>query len=790
MTRQRQKSPAGSRLDARLVLPAIAVWCGCLTVLWTPGVAPWVLLVLALLMAVLLLGWWRRQWHLATPAAAAVCAVAAIAITGMHSAAAAADPLARVAHSGGWAVVDLVVTGDVVAAPQGRWESPTDAQRWIVPGRSMALLGDDAQSPYSSRLSITVLGRGAAWAELRRGDEVRVRGSATTPVHAAMAAAQIVSRADPVVLNEAPWWHRTAHLVRNRLATTAASLSPDAGGLLRGLVVGDTRALPEDLAEDARTTGLAHLVAVSGTHMAIVGGAVLIVLRRFGPGVSVVGMAGTYAVLILLVGPAPSVVRSVTMAGIGLAGALSGRPRDGLAALCAAVIVMLLVSPELAVSAGFALSVHATAGIILLTPPLSGWLQGKRIPRGWAQLAAVPVAAHIATIPVIAAISGSVSMVAVPANIAVTPVVAPALLLGLAATAAGTMWPAAGLVMARLDEPLLHWIAAVAHHLARWRWASIGWSTSMTAVLALPLLFLVIALVCRHRGGRRALIAVGLGVVGTLLVAAVAPDRTTAHDWKLVMCDVGQGDGMVLATGRPHSAVVIDAGPDPASMQRCLDRLGVTEVPWVILTHLHADHIDGLTGVFRGRQVESVGVGIDRSSAAALATIAEITAQSGAKLVTLTAGDTLAVNTLKLEVLGPLRHYRGTDSDANNESLVIRAIASDIRILLTGDIERPAQASLLAAGVDLRADVLKQPHHGSAKLLPEFVAATGAQLAIIGVGDDNGYGHPAPSALQINQEAGIGMTLRTDQHGDLRILHTADGLRYLTDHSPQPVSGR
>jgi competence protein ComEC len=108
--------------------------------------------------------------------------------------------------------------------------------------------------------------------------------------------------------------------------------------------------------------------------------------------------------------------------------------------------------------------------------------------------------------------------------------------------------------------------------------------------------------------------------------------------------------------------------------------------------------------------------------------------------------------------------------------VVLRATHDGVRMLLAGDIERPAQQALLDSGVDLHAEVLKQPHHGSSKLLPRFVDAVGAEVAVIGVGVGNDYGHPAPAALQRDHDAGIATILRTDTDGDVQIVGSDAGL--------------
>jgi competence protein ComEC len=261
-------------------------------------------------------------------------------------------------------------------------------------------------------------------------------------------------------------------------------------------------------------------------------------------------------------------------------------------------------------------------------------------------------------------------------------------------------------------------------------------------------------------------------VVAAQVVSVGWPGR----GWLLTMCDVGQGDGIVLSTDAPGEAVVVDTGPEPAAMDACLDGLGVTTIALLVITHLHADHVGGLAGAIQGRRVDAIAIGPDRSAPAALRDIADAARDLGAPVVAVTPGGRWQADGLRLDVLGPTRRFVGTDSDPNNDSVVLRATHDGVRMLLAGDIERPAQQALLDSGVDLRAEVLKQPHHGSSKLLSQFVDAVGAEVAVIGVGVDNDYGHPSPAALQRDRDAGIATILRTDTDGDVQIVGSDAGL--------------
>jgi competence protein ComEC len=284
----------------------------------------------------------------------------------------------------------------------------------------------------------------------------------------------------------------------------------------------------------------------------------------------------------------------------------------------------------------------------------------------------------------------------------------------------------------------------------------------MPALLARPWMSLVLALVM---------------VLG--FVRVPAQPGWPPKGWVLVVCEVGQGDGLVVHVA-PGQAIVIDAGPDPVSMQRCLDQLRVTRVPLLILSHFHADHVDGLAGVFADRTVGQLWVSPFASPAGEAAAVRAEAERRGVGVAVPVVGDTGRLGEASWQVLGPVGEHgtatgaegsAGEDAESaeeNDASLVLMITVRGVRILVTGDVEPPGQQAIVADGADLRADVLKLPHHGSGRQDPGFVAATGARVAIASAGVDNDYGHPAPRTVQLVESLGMKL-LRTDEDGSVAI---------------------
>jgi competence protein ComEC len=299
--------------------------------------------------------------------------------------------------------------------------------------------------------------------------------------------------------------------------------------------------------------------------------------------------------------------------------------------------------------------------------------------------------------------------------------------------------------------------------------ATLAWPGGARGGLALLGLCAAVLVVAHRAGPRRSLVAAGLTAVVVLIPVRSIVSGWPAPGWIFVACDVGQGDALVLAAGA-HSAVVIDAGPDPVAVDRCLHDLAVTDVPMLIFSHYHLDHVGGIVGVFHGRHVGRVLTGPLPDPPSGVQLVRSVLLAHGLHTVTPPLGHGFDVGRIHLDVLAPTAAFHNTRSDPNNSSLIIRATIDGQRIMLPGDAEIEAQRSLVDSGLDLRAEVLKVPHHGSAYSDPAFLAAVQAQVALISVGRHNDYGHPSP--LLITELARLGVPVRrTDRDGDVAVVY-------------------
>lgn len=686
----------------------------------------------------------------------------------------AAEPIPDLVDSGRTVRVEMRLDG------AGRlWEAAGSRPAWWRgSGKLLSVTSGDERWSAASPVEVQVSGeRAASWEALPVGAvvEVAARLVAADPGERAVAVVKV--RGDHRIAEEPDLVAVGVEAIRSGLRQACARLPADARALLPGLVVGDTSGMPEGLAEDMRTTGLAHLTAVSGANLTLL----LVVLRA---GAVWVGVRGRWIGVVLGVGVAgfvvvclaePSVVRAATMGVVGLVALGRANPaRNGTRQIATAILLVLTVDPWMARSVAFTLSVAATLGIVWRARRwaelLAGWL-----PRWIAEACSVTVAAQLATLPVLVAIAGQVSVVGPLTNLAAAPLVAPATVLGLAAALVSPAMPGLAVVLVWPAGICASGIALIGRTASSVPGATLSWPISVGGVVGAAGVALVGFLLLARLVVRPGVV---LALTALLVVAALRGPVYPGwplRDWVVAVCDVGQGDAVVLNAGG-GIAVVVDTGPEPALLAQCLDRLAVRAVPMVVLTHLHADHSGGLAAV-AGLGMQELVTSRVRSPKSGEARVADV----DARRILAGNGSAWRIGAVHLRVLLAPELVttpgsgEGESTAENDASLLIRAEVGGVSMLIAGDVEMAGQRRRLALGKALAVDVILVPHHGSGRQWPAFVRATAPDLAVISVGEGNDYGHPAAAALSLVAATGA-TVVRTDQVGTVAVRRDPTGL--------------
>ena len=670
----------------------------------------------------------------------------------------------------------------------------------------------------------------------RYGDAVTVRGMPQEPQpidgfdYPAYLAAQgitatLFAQETQVTGEGGTRWRAALYTARRRLADSIERAMPfPESAVATAMLLGKRETLAPELVDKFRGTGAAHLLAISGLHvgvlLAVTSGAAAWLLGRQRPTYLIVAAVAIW-LYALTAGASPSALRAAVMGTVYLAALGLGRPSGVLPALALAAAVMTAASPGLIRQVSFQLSFAAVGGIALALAMFgvslnwrgsssAGWI---RRTAGWAAaLAVVSAAAGLATWPLAAANFGQVALLGVPVSLLTVPAMAPLIVATLAAAVGGLVFAPLGVLLGWVAAAPATWVIGVVSAFPSWTveadWVGRPLLLAWYGGLGLALLA---AQPRRTRRWRQVLTGVparlraltqgggasasgGTGSRWTLpspyitIPAAVALGVAAALLWARLaggsdgylhvhFLDIGQGDSILVATPSGRQSL-IDGGPDGDRVSQALsDTLpgGDRSLDLVVMTHLDSDHSRGLL-----EALDRYTVGAVLSSPQPPGN--EMQAQWEQRLqkhnitpVEVSAGYVIELGDgVELHVLNPARNR--LFEDFNNDSIVLRLTYGDVSFLLTADIEEEAEERLSQSGAELHSTVLKVAHHGSnTSTTQRFLDAVSPAIAVVSVGKDNPYGHPAPAVME-RLEAAVGAehVYRTDLQGDVEVV--SDGV--------------
>lgn len=627
----------------------------------------------------------------------------------------------------------------------------------------------------------------------------------------------------------------------------ARALPAPQAGLAAGILIGLRDQVDRTVAAEFATSGLSHVVAISGWNIALVG-AVMVALLRWLPRrqrtIVVLLAIGLYT---LLAGASPSVVRAAVMGAICLLARESGRRGGAAGALGLAAFGMIVMDPAIVEDVGFRLSVAATAGLLAWGTPIAAWLRQRipaRVPDWLVESLGVSLAAQAATLPLVLLHFGRVSLVSPLANLLVAPIVAPVMVASLLGMIAGSLMAmglpallmspvilgaslllgamvavgrvAASLPLASLELPELAGLFAAASStglilLAGTARGRAFWRRHISELRGdcppRPATTALRPAAHRAESGdrtaRRLTLVVAAAGMALLLVAASLASGRADGRLRVTVLDVGQGDA-VLVEGPRGARMLVDGGPDPDRLLALLDeRIPAWDrrLDLAVLTHPHEDHAAGLPLLLERYRVpvlaDSGMVGPGPGDRA----LRQAVAESSTRRVVLAAGDSLSLDGVAVRVLWPRPGeipLQAPDEGwrINNVSVVLEISLGTRRILLTGDMEEQVDPELLRDGLgdDGPVDVVKVAHHGSRTATTSaLLAALRPRVALVSAGADNPYGHPTPEAIERLAAVGARIT-RTDLDGSLEISTDGRDLRLTTTGGrsarlPEPRTG-
>lgn len=595
-------------------------------------------------------------------------------------------------------------------------------------------------------------------------------------------------------------------------------------GIFCAAVLGDKKKLDEEVKDLYQKNGIAHLLAISGLHLSLIGLGTYKLLRRAGCGYGRAGLAGTCFIVCygLMVGGSASVARAVIMMAAAFLAAFLGRTYDLLSAASLALILTAWNSPDLLMQGGVQLSFGAVFSIGGLAPVIRLGI-GKK--SRWAETAAVSLGIQIGTLPIVLYHFFQFPLYGIFLNLLVVPLMGIVVCSGIGAAVLGNLWILAGAaaagpghVILKFYEKLCRMAMWLPAHGLVWGRPQMRQIAGYYVVLAVGMLIvkgIAAGLKEKDRGkdwgkdcGRKN--AAGwpcpLILLGTCILCICLMMPRPVGGLEAVFLDVGQGDGILLRTGRKN--VLVDGGSTSEKslgkyrLEPCLKSYGISWIDYAFVSHGDQDHISGIQYLLEKSEevkIKTLVLSCQGEEDEALNRLAVLAQQRGTRVVKLAAGDRYCIEGLTLTCIYP--GPEDIPTDKNEESEVLRADYGNCHILFTGDMSGAGEARLLermredetGTGALSEIQILKTAHHGSRfSSTEDFLDALGIRWAVISYAEGNSYGHPHREVLDRLESRGVKI-YGTAENG--AVMMHSDGERvtwkcFLKSNSPREAESR
>ncbi|NIS61479.1 MAG: DNA internalization-related competence protein ComEC/Rec2 [Proteobacteria bacterium] len=588
---------------------------------------------------------------------------------------------------------------------------------------------------------------------------------------------------------------------RERIRTLLEKRTPvETRGIMKALILGEREEMREEMKEEFVVAGVAHIIAISGLHMGIIALVVFLLMKwslRWSETLALtlniqkISALATIPPLVLytfIAGARISTVRAAIMIVIYLISILLDRQRNLYNTLAVAAFLILLVSPSALFDVSFQLSFVAVLAILYLVPRLSEFLPKThplllRKPSPYQTFLShlkififVSLAAMVGTSPLVAYYFNRMSIVGLLSNLIIIPLAGFVVIIGLITSLATLIWLPVSSLLVTLTSALSSLVIKAVHLFASIPYASQYVVTPTFFEIGL-FYFLILYLANLKRIKR-------LMPISILLLAVIAGDisywYTQTHLTKglrATFIDVGQGDSILIEFPM-GKRMLIDGGgfyEDSFDVGRnvvapVLWRRKIATLHYLVLTHPHPDHLNGLKFIADSFKVHEFWENGQQYSSVPYLDLMDIVARRKIHRITVhEASPPRWINGVKVEVLNPpqpgIMQGRNLWSQTNNRSMVLKITFKNHRFLLTGDIEEEAEAQLIQSGKDLRSDVVKVPHHGSkTSSTRRFLEAVKPSHSVFTVGLRNIFNLPSTNVLNRYERAGCQIS-RTDRDG-------------------------
>ncbi|WP_170839780.1 DNA internalization-related competence protein ComEC/Rec2 [Lihuaxuella thermophila] len=582
--------------------------------------------------------------------------------------------------------------------------------------------------------------------------------------------------------------------------------SPAYAGLIRGMLLGERERVDAEMEAAYSTLGIVHLLSISGLHVGVLVACLYFLLKQTGLTREKAALLVILALpfYVILTGAEAPVIRAAIMAGLSLLAVLFGRWKELLSFMALSLLIQLAWNPYQIFEPGFQLTFLVTGALIIGVEPIA-----RQLPFPWHRLnqgIAVALVAQVVSFPVLIYHFYEFSFLSWFANLLFVPVISSLVIpVSTAALLLGFVHETAGRWLAGFSSLLLDLVHKGTDLLLEWSWAHVTW---VPPTLLWVLLYSLAAIYLWISWAGNLIFPGRHRMLSGLCFICLVAVAHQAHLWgkdeaRIAFLDVGQGDCTVIET--PEGKVIlVDGGGTPFFPRKpwqirrdpfevgkrivvpYLKYRGIRQIDELVITHGDTDHIGGLLAVAERFPVRRVIRNPHPPGSQTEKRLLQTLAKKGTRIYTLSPGVSWEVEPgIKWKFFHPdPSRLIGTNEKSNNDSVVFLLSVFQMRIMMTGDMEREAESKVLSEWALPTVDLLKVAHHGSrTSTQAKWLQVLKPRQAIISVGRENRYGHPAPEVLQRLQAIGAAV-LRTDRHGAVTVKIRPEGIRTETMLQP------
>lgn len=531
--------------------------------------------------------------------------------------------------------------------------------------------------------------------------------------------------------------------------------------LLLGILIGERDNIQEDIIESFRTANLSHILAVSGAHTSyiILGITYLIskskTPKRIGYIITIINLL----IFIIITGASYSVVRACIMAIVVIGAKICYRKENFFTSICISLIIILIQNPFAINDIGLKLSFMGTAGIVIFNKSITNFFIKLKIKQKIAEALSVTFSAQLMIMPITILNFNTISLTFFISNILASPLLGIIIIFGFISIFISSILNPISKILFLILHIFLELLILVSKVTEKIPGSSILVKTPnilFAIVYYILILFFNYFFVIKQNPTRRfhkkiiKIITIKniknafkvIAVVFLIMLLLTRIVRIINPTLKIYFIDVGQGDSTLIVTPK-NKKILIDGGEGKTNVlfQYLLDRR-INKIDYIIISHFDSDHCNGLIEIIEKMRVENIVMSKQSKESEEYKKILEIIKQKNIKVSSVKAEDKIIIEkNLYIKILNPAEKFEF--QDLNNNAIVAKLVYKNFSMLFTGDIEKAEENLAKKYKNELKSTILKVAHHGSkTSTSEEFLKYVEPQIALIGVGENNKFGHP------------------------------------------------